>query len=155
MFFGASRGREQKLGGARERLLEVVEGVTRDKVSAEARERARTTLVHEFEKAPLESSALGRSLGIAADNELLKRVKRTAPLRGMNPAERAKVLRGAFSLDTAHRHRVAGKSIILIDDVYTSGATADGCARMLKKRGAASEQLLCWARVIPDEQRGD
>jgi zinc protease len=63
VFFGASLGREQKLGDARERLLEVVEGVTRDKVSAEELERARTTLVNEFEKAQLESSALVRSLG--------------------------------------------------------------------------------------------
>lgn len=108
-----------------------------------------------FNQSALIATALGGSLGIPVDNEILKRIKRTAPLRGMNPAERAKVLRGAFSLDKASRQQVAGKTVILIDDVYTSGATADGCARVLKKLGAASVHLLCWARVIPDEQRGD
>ncbi len=63
VYFGASLAREQNLADARDRLLEVVEGVTRDKVSAEELERARTTLLNEFEKAQLESSALVRSLG--------------------------------------------------------------------------------------------
>lgn len=104
-----------------------------------------------FNQSALIASALGRALGIAVDVEILKRVKRTPPLRGMNPTERARTLRGAFSIDKALRHQVAGKTIILIDDVYTSGATADGCARVLKRAGAASVQLLCWARVIPDD----
>jgi len=63
VYFGASLGKEQSLADARERLLEVVEGVTRDKVSAEELERARTALVNEFEKAQRDTSALVRSLG--------------------------------------------------------------------------------------------
>jgi zinc protease len=61
-FFGASLGREQKLADARERLLEVVEGVAREKVSAEELERARTTLLNQFEKVQLDSASLVRSL---------------------------------------------------------------------------------------------
>jgi zinc protease len=62
VFFGASLGREQDLAAAREALLKVVEGVTRDKISAEELERARTTLVNEFEKVQLDSSSLVRAL---------------------------------------------------------------------------------------------
>jgi zinc protease len=62
VLFGAYLGREQSVADARERLLEVVEGVAREKVTAEELERARTTLLNEFEKVQLDASALVRSL---------------------------------------------------------------------------------------------
>ena len=62
MYFGASLGREGKLGEARDRLIEVVEGVKQDKVRAEELERARTTLLNDFEKVQLDSGQLVRSL---------------------------------------------------------------------------------------------
>ncbi len=62
VFFGASLGRDGKLGDARERLLEVVEGVKQEKVSAEELERARTALVNDFEKVQMDTGALVRSL---------------------------------------------------------------------------------------------
>lgn len=104
-----------------------------------------------FNQSALIAGALSRSLGIPVELEILKRVKRTPPLRGMNPRERSKTLSGAFALDKADRLRVAGRTVLLIDDVYTSGATANGCARVLKRAGADSVQLLCWARVISDD----
>jgi zinc protease len=62
VFFGASLGREQKLADARERLLEVVEGAGREKVLPDELERARTTLLNEFEKVQLDTNTLVRSL---------------------------------------------------------------------------------------------
>lgn len=104
-----------------------------------------------FNQSALIAKALGRSLGIAAEVEILKRVKHTPPLKGMNPGQRVKAVQGAFAIDLAHRHRIAGKTVLLVDDVYTSGATANGCAKVLKRAGATSVQLLSWARVIADE----
>ncbi|HET7298769.1 MAG TPA: insulinase family protein, partial [Burkholderiales bacterium] len=63
VLFGAYLGREQSVADARERLLEVVEGVAREKVTADELERARTTLLNEFEKVQRDTSALVRSLG--------------------------------------------------------------------------------------------
>jgi predicted amidophosphoribosyltransferase len=65
----------------------------------------------------------------------------------MSPKFRARAVRGAFAL--APGHDLKGRAVLLIDDVHTSGATAAACARVLKRGGAASVHLLCWARVLP------
>lgn len=104
-----------------------------------------------FNQSALIAGRLGRLAGIAVDKEVLLRTRRTPPLRGMGVKARDRVVRGAFALDPRRRDAVRGRTIILIDDVHTSGATAGACARMLKKGGARAVHLLCWARVLPDE----
>lgn len=103
-----------------------------------------------FNQSALIATRLGRSTGIAIDNLSLIRTRRTPPLRGMNPKQRRKVVQGAFAL--APDCDVRGRVILLIDDVHTSGATADACAAELKRRGAAAVHLLCWARVMPERE---
>lgn len=101
-----------------------------------------------FNQSALIADQLGNLTGWPVDKHILQRVKRTAPLRGLNPSQRTKMMRGAFALGSGHD--VKGRRVLLIDDVHTSGATAAACVRALKRGGAGEVRLLCWARVLPD-----
>ena len=101
-----------------------------------------------YNQAALIASALARRSGLEPRLDLLERVKATPPLRRMGPKERRETVRGAFRVAPRHKPNVRGRTVILVDDVYTSGATADACARTLKRAGAARVELLCWARVV-------
>lgn len=102
-----------------------------------------------YNQAALIASALSRRTGLPAGLDLLSRVRATPPLRGLGRRERALAVRGAFRVPAEARGRLAGRRIVLVDDVYTSGATASACARVLKRAGAGPVEILCWARVVP------
>jgi len=87
--------------------------------------------------------------GVALD--LLRRSRATPSLRGLGRSERARAVRGAFMVRDGDKRFVEGQSFILIDDVYTSGATANACARALKRAGAKHVGILCWARVVASD----
>jgi predicted amidophosphoribosyltransferase len=57
-------------------------------------------------------------------------------------------VQGAFAVEKSARIRVKGRNLIVIDDVLTSGATADACARVLRRAGAARVDVLVLARVV-------
>jgi ComF family protein len=99
-----------------------------------------------FNQAALIADALSVASGVAHDPLLLRRTKRTPALRGMNPRQRRDAVRAAFTVE----RRIEEGHVILVDDVYTSGATADACARALLKAGAGKVTILCWARVLSD-----
>lgn len=103
-----------------------------------------------YNQAALIAGALARRTGLEARLDLIHRVRRTPPLRGMNPRERRDALRGAFRIPPEREAEVKGRAVLLIDDVYTTGATANGCARALKRAGAARVDVLAWARVVKD-----
>lgn len=102
-----------------------------------------------YNQAGLIASALSRRTGLPTGLDLLSRTRSTPPLKGLGRRERALAVRGAFRVPPRARDRLAGRRILLVDDVYTSGATAAACARALKRGGAASVEILCWARVVP------
>ncbi len=77
----------------------------------------------------------------------LKRVRATQPQGGFGRAARARNVAGAFVVPPRQRDAVAGRRVLLIDDVVTTGATAAACARSLFKAGAKSVNLLALARV--------
>jgi ComF family protein len=99
-----------------------------------------------FNQSALVAREIARRLGIAADPFLIRRIKRTPPLKGMSPLQRRKAVAGAFTVPD--RSAVEGRTIILVDDVLTTGSTAEACARTLKRAGAARIELVSWARVV-------
>jgi ComF family protein len=101
-----------------------------------------------YNQAALIASALARRSGLPVGLDLLSRTRATPPLKGLGRRERVLALRGAFKVRPGARSRLEGRRIVLVDDVYTSGATAAACARVLKRGGAASVDILCWARVV-------
>ena len=86
-----------------------------------------------YNQSALIAAALAGRTGLQVKLDLIERVKATPPLREMSPAERRKAVRGAFRIPPGHRPGLKGQAILLIDDVYTSGATANACARVLKR----------------------
>ena len=91
---------------------------------------------------------IARESGIAVTHAALKRVKATAQQVGLSRKDRATNVQGAFKVAPDARPEVAGRRLILIDDVLTSGATSDACARALLRAGAAQVDVLVFARVV-------
>jgi ComF family protein len=86
--------------------------------------------------------------GIAVAHSALARIKPTAQQVGLSKSQRAENVQGAFRVPAERRPEVAGRRLILIDDVMTSGATAVACARALLRAGAAKVDVLVFARVV-------
>ena len=91
---------------------------------------------------------IARESGIAVTHAALKRVKATAQQVGLSRKDRATNVQGAFKVAPGARPAVAGRRLILVDDVLTSGATSDACARALLRAGAAQVDVLVFARVV-------
>lgn len=103
-----------------------------------------------FNQSALIAGQLSRRLGIATDSTALVRVRSTPPLKGMSQSQRRRTVGGAFRV--ARPEAVAGKTVVLVDDVLTTGSTAEACARALRRAGAKRIELLAWARVVRASQ---
>jgi ComF family protein len=78
----------------------------------------------------------------------LARVKPTRQQVGLTKSERADNVQGAFRVRPEARPDVKDRRLVLVDDVLTSGATIDACARVLLRAGAAAVDVLVFARVV-------
>jgi ComF family protein len=86
-------------------------------------------------------------LRFTSARDIMLRAKPTVPQTGLGKAERRQNIRGAFKV--LDRDRVEGRRILLVDDVFTTGATADEAARELLKNGADAVDVLTVARTMP------
>lgn len=104
-----------------------------------------------FNQSALMARHLSAASGMPVSIDALERTRATPVLRELGRRDRENAVRGAFRVSGAGQKMVEGRNVILVDDVYTSGATANACARALKQAKAKEVKLLCWARVRLDD----
>jgi ComF family protein len=100
-----------------------------------------------FNQSAMLAVAVSRQTGVPVVTGALKRVKPTAQQVGLSRTERAANIQGAFRVPNDGKAAVTGRRLVLVDDVLTSGATVDGCARALLRAGATNVDVLVFARV--------
>ncbi len=91
---------------------------------------------------------VGEACGLPVADTALRRIKATAQQVGLSQSERLQNVQGAFRVPPDGRAAVAGRNLVLVDDVLTSGATADACARALLRAGAGRVDIVVFARVV-------
>jgi ComF family protein len=101
-----------------------------------------------YNQAALLAQALGRETGLPVAIDLLVR-RRPTPSQGRKSrAARIRNVAGAFAVRAGRRDRLDGRRVLLVDDVMTTGATVEECARVLKRNDAARVDVLTLARVV-------
>ena len=105
-----------------------------------------------YNQAAMLAFALGRRAGLPVIPGLLTRLRFTQSLGRKSAGERRDEIGGAFALRRGRHAAVEGRRVLLIDDVMTSGATADACASVLLASGAASVDVLV-AALVPDPRK--
>jgi len=99
-----------------------------------------------FNQAFLLARELSRRIGVPCEKKMLRKEKPTVPQVLLSGVEREKGVRGAFRV--REEDQVAGRSILLVDDVYTTGATVNECSRVLMAGGAKSVEVFTLAHAI-------
>jgi ComF family protein len=99
--------------------------------------------VRGFNQTDLLAKQIGRELGVRVDYGAIARIKDTPHQTELSREEREKNLLYAFEVQ--HPEKIAGKNILLVDDVYTTGSTSRECTRILLEAGAAKVSIITWA----------
>jgi ComF family protein len=101
-----------------------------------------------FNQSAALATAISAASGLPVLHDALKRVRATPQQVGLSKRERAGNVQGAFRVAPGRKAEIAGRRLVLIDDVLTSGATVDTCARTLLRAGASAVDVLVFARVV-------
>ena len=101
-----------------------------------------------FNQAAALASVVSRLSGVPLEAHALRRRKRTRQQVGLSKAERAANMQGAFEVPQSMRPLLHGKRVLLVDDVMTTGSTANAASRLLLRGGAASVDVLTFARTV-------
>lgn len=99
-----------------------------------------------FNQAELFAKGISEILNCPVEKNLVKRVKETKASKNLNPQERKKNLRHAFEGSKKYYEKIGKpKTALIVDDIYTTGATAEGVAEALKKTGVQKVYVFCIA----------
>jgi ComF family protein len=101
-----------------------------------------------FNQAAALAKVISNNSGVPDAHHVLERTRSTPQQVGLSRTERASNVQGAFRVADAAKVEIRGKRLILVDDVLTSGATVDNCARTLLRAGARNVDVLVFARVV-------
>lgn len=101
-----------------------------------------------FNQSAALAQAVAAQAGKAFAPAVLRRVRATAQQVGLSASERDRNVRGAFRVMPDERPGIAGRRVLLVDDVYTTGATVKAATRALLRGGAGAVDVLCFARVV-------
>lgn len=104
-----------------------------------------------FNQSAVLAQALSKRTGKPCLPDGLIRLRHTVPQKGLSRSHRMENVKNAFAVNGRYMAQLKGRNIMLIDDVFTSGATLNECARTLKKYGAACVSVLTLARVTREE----
>jgi ComF family protein len=100
-----------------------------------------------YDQAEQIALSLGSKLNIPVSCGLLERVRKTAAMSKLGRDERMHNLQCAFEVSSNRVEDIKGKSVLLVDDVFTTGSSADACAEVLFAGGAASVDLIVFAHA--------
>lgn len=101
-----------------------------------------------FNQAGWLAGAISRLHGVPVRHGVLKRVKATPSQGRMSAGQRRRNVAGAFALTESGNSALQGKRVLIVDDVYTTGATLNACARAIKQAGPANIDVVTLARVV-------
>jgi ComF family protein len=106
-----------------------------------------------YNQAELLAAEYAARTGRSADPGLLLRTRASKTQTTLHPGERRANVAGAFSVPPERADSLAGEHLLLVDDVWTTGATARACARTLLEAGARVVSVVTFARVLPELER--
>lgn len=101
-----------------------------------------------YNQSALLARAVAGRAGKPLANRALARIRPTAQQVGLTADQRDRNVRGAFRVPVEHKAEVAGRRVLLVDDVYTTGATVRAATRALIRGGAVAVDVLTFARVV-------